>query len=126
MPENTAVTAPVGVGQPRAVAPTGSVTDGSVAKVASGAVGNWQATTCAFVRLIELVNDSELTAAASAQLLAPRYEPETLSEPEPMASKPENTAVTAPVGDGQPRAVTPTGNVTDGSVAKVASGAVGN
>ena len=78
------------------------------------------------VRLNELVNDNELTDAANAQLFDARYEPETLTEPEPIDSVPENTAVTAPVGVGQPRAVTPTGNVTVGNEARAASGAVGN
>ena len=72
---------------------------------------------------MELVSDNELTATAAAQLAAPRYEPATLTEPEPMVSEPENTA---PVAVGQVNLVTPTGNATCGRTAKAASGAVGN
>ena len=78
------------------------------------------------VRLIELVSDNVEAAAAKAQLFEPRYEPDTLIVPEPMVSVPENTAVTAPVGVGQPRRVTPAANSGVGSVAFLAPGAVGN
>ena len=69
---------------------------------------------------------NELTATAAAQLPEPRYEPATLTEPEPMVSEPENTAVTAPVAVGQVNLVTPAANATWGRTARLASAAVGN
>ena len=78
------------------------------------------------VKLIELVIDNVEAATAAAQLFDARYEPDTLTEPEPIDSVPENTAVTAPVGVGQPRRVTPAAKVTWGRTAKVASCAVGS
>ena len=72
------------------------------------------------------MSDSATAAAANAQLVELRYEPETLTVPAPMVSVPENTAVTAPVGVGQPRTATPAGNVSAGNAASVAFGVVGN
>ena len=78
------------------------------------------------MRLIELVKVNEFAVAASAQLFEARYEPDTLIVPEPTVSVPENTAVTEPVGLGQPNRVTPAANVTCGSVANPTPGVVGN
>ena len=73
-----------------------------------------------------LDSDNELAATAAAQLFAPRYEPVMLTEPEPMVSVPENTAVTAPVATGQLNRLAPAGNVIDGGAAGVAPPVFGN
>ena len=68
----------------------------------------------------------ELTATAAAQLPEPTYEPVTLMVAAAKPIVPENTAVTAPLGVGQPSAETSVGRVTEGKAARVAPGVVGN
>ena len=46
-------------------------------------------------------NVNEVVDAATAQLFAPRYVPETVIEPAPIVSVPENDTATAPVATGQ-------------------------
>ena len=46
-------------------------------------------------------NVNEAVDAATAQLFAPRYVPETVIEPAPIVSVPENDTATAPVATGQ-------------------------
>lgn len=113
-PENTAVIEPVGAAHGR-----GEDVSGSAANVAPGVVGCWHTVTLALSSDTLLDRLSELTEPVAAQLVAPRYEPETLTAPEPTETLPENTAVTAPVATGQGS------EPPEGRDARIAPGVVG-
>ena len=114
---------PVAVGQVICVTPAARpVNAGGVAF--SPEVGWLQATTCTSDSVIALevavaaFNVNEADEAATAQLFAPRYVPDTAIEPAPIASVPENDTATAPVAMGQAICVTPTASpVNTGGVA---------
>ncbi len=123
VPENWATTPPVATGQVICVTPAARpVNTGGVAF--SPEVGWLQATTCTSESVIALdvavaaFNVNEAVDAATAQLFAPRYEPETKIEPAPIVSVPENDTITAPVAVGQVSCVTPAARpVNTGGVA---------
>ena len=114
---------PVAVGQVICVTPAARpVNAGGVAF--SPEVGWLQATTCTSDSVIALevavaaFNVNEADEAATAQLFAPRYVPDTAIEPAPIASVPENDTATAPVAMGQAICVTPSASpVNPGGVA---------
>ena len=63
-------------------------------------------------------NVNEADDAATAQLFAPRYVPDTAIEPAPIASVPENDTTMPPVAVGQAICVTPAASpVNTGGVA---------
>jgi hypothetical protein len=113
-PENTAVIEPVGAAHGRA-----EEGPGSAANVAPGVVGCWHTVTLALSSDTLLERLSELTEPLTAQLVAPKYEPETLTVPEPIETVPANTAVTAPVATGHGS------EPPEGGDARVAPGVVG-
>ena len=122
-PENETTTAPVAVGQVNCVTPAARpVSTGGVAF--SPEIGCEQATTCtseseiALAVAVAAFNVNEADEAATAQLFAPRYAPDTRIEPAPIVSFPENWATTAPVVVGQVNCVTPAARpVSTGGVA---------
>ena len=123
VPENDTTMPPVAVGQVSWVAPAARpVSTGGVAL--SPEIGWLQATTCTSESVIALAvavaafNVNEAVAAATAQLFAPRYVPETAIAPAPIVSFPENWATTAPAAVGQVNCVTPAARpVNTGGVA---------